>query len=127
MECVAASDDNSSWILPTAVWMVNVTVALVGLFGSARRLPMLWALALAIVFNPLTDRGAFFVPWDTADTVPFTGLWITGAAVVTGVLLLVATRSPAAAPSRAVREVSAAPSLRPGPGHRDGRPASPGR
>lgn len=94
-ECAAASSEDSSWVLPSTLWLVSIAIAIVGLFLAPRRPLALIAVGILVVINPLTDHGAFFLPWDTADTIPFTGMWIAVAASI-GALLLLLSSQPSA-------------------------------
>lgn len=110
-ECAAASSQDSSWVLPSTLWLVSIAVAIVGLFLAPRRPLALVAVGMLVVINPLTDRGAFFLPWDTADTIPFTGIWIAAAATVAALLLLTSSRPSATQQSPKVRHATTARSI----------------
>lgn len=86
--CLAASRVGDAAIVPALTWGIGIVLAAVAAFvlGPTRPRALL-AVGLLCVTNPLTDRGAFSVPWDTADTIPFTGSWIAFALLAADVLL----------------------------------------
>lgn len=110
-DCAALTQLESHWLLPSLLWIVSLSAAIAALFIAPRKTPVVLAVGLLLVVNPLTDAGAFFIPWDTADTLPFTGLWVSAAAIATALLVGLAARAqpmPGSAPERAAPSMPAA-------------------
>ncbi|PPF25830.1 hypothetical protein C5C36_15585 [Rathayibacter sp. AY1G1] len=86
--CYSATQSDFTWIATTIVWAVAFPLVIFGAFVLSPGRPVtLIGVGLLMVINPLTDPGAFFLPWDVADTLPFTGVATSLAAVTAGVLL----------------------------------------
>ncbi|PPG49706.1 hypothetical protein C5C24_11750 [Rathayibacter sp. AY2B3] len=86
--CYSATQSDFTWITTTILWTVVFPLVILGAFVLSPGRPVtLIGVGLLMVINPLTDPGAFFLPWDVADTLPFTGVPTSLAAVTAGLLL----------------------------------------
>ncbi|PPG79300.1 hypothetical protein C5D04_10205 [Rathayibacter sp. AY1D2] len=91
--CYAATQSDFPWVAMSVLWVITFPLAIVGAFLFSPKQPItLIGVVLLMLINPLTDHGLFFVPWDVADTLPFTGLTIAFAAIAAGALQIVSSQ-----------------------------------
>jgi hypothetical protein len=65
--CYSATQSDFTWIATTIVWAVALPLVIFGAFVLSPGRPVtLMGVGLLMVINPLTDPGAFFLPWDVA-------------------------------------------------------------
>ncbi|MDF2994124.1 MAG: hypothetical protein K0S37_4638 [Microbacterium sp.] len=91
--CASVSATNTTATTLLASWVAALTMSLVGVGVALHKGGAFIGVAALLCFNPITDRGAVFIPWDTADIVPFTGGWIALATLTSGLTLTTGLRT----------------------------------
>lgn len=90
--CVAASDGDPARVASVVLWLLAMIVVFGALLVRDLRAFAAIGLAALLLSNPITDPGLFFLGWDTADVMPFTGVIPAVVTVAVGVLLIVGAR-----------------------------------
>lgn len=96
--CANVSATNTTATALLASWVAALTTSLVGFSVALHKGRAFIGVAILLCLNPITDRGAVFIPWDTADIVPFTGGWIALATLTSGLTLTAGLRTKPANP-----------------------------
>lgn len=85
--CASASATSTSATVLLAAWAIALTASFMGFSVTVNKGRAFVGIVMLLCLNPITDRGAVFIPWDTADTIPFTGAWIALATLTAGTAL----------------------------------------
>ena len=96
--CSAAAHGASTGDLAFLMWPVAVILVLAVAAYSRRPWVSILAVIPLVALFPVIDPGFFWQPWDTADTVPGSGVLSSAAIVASGIVLwfsAAATRDPA--------------------------------
>lgn len=91
--CASASATSTSATVLLTAWVIALTASFAGFSVTVHKGRAFVGVVMLLCLNPITDRGAVFIPWDTADTIPFTGAWIALATLTAGTALSMSLRA----------------------------------
>lgn len=94
-ECLDAMSFTTRHEMIGSLWLAALLLAAAALvLARGYRWAGAVALVLVVAVNPLTDPGFFWQGWDTADTVPGTGVLPAVAIIVSGGVFVLRPRTP---------------------------------
>lgn len=99
--CASASATSTSALVLLTAWVTALAASFVGFSVAVHKGRAFVGVVVLLCLNPITDRGAVFIPWDTADIIPFTGGWIALGTLTAGIAIAAGLRTKYADPETA--------------------------